>query len=30
MPVDNSAAESARSLLNGIDYSDLIGGYEAW
>lgn len=26
MPVDNSAAESARSLLNGIDYSALIGG----
>ncbi|MGU3779545.1 DUF2589 domain-containing protein [Burkholderia metallica] len=26
MAVDNSAAESARSLLNGIDYSALIGG----
>lgn len=26
MPVDNSAAQSAQSLLNGIDYSALIGG----
>lgn len=26
MPLDNSPAEQARSLLNGIDYSALIGG----
>jgi hypothetical protein len=26
MPVDNSPAQSAQSLLNGIDYAALIGG----